>query len=151
MLEYMASQYTGGVYPAIAAIVDNLLPAPTTEKPDRTLAEMPLFRSALVQEDAGGEVNRLYDKIEKFTRYVSTMKKLQAESPEDARRYVADNQENIAKGAAAEKIKAALNKVSEAENNIRISPMTGEQKKLALDNFKKVKTNLARQYSTFFQ
>ena len=147
MLEHVLGQYTAGLYPAFAALIDNILPAPTVEKPDRTLAELPLFKSALQQEDAGGQVNRLYDKIDKFTRYSETFKKLAETNPVEAQEYMAENAENIAKGSMAAKMKAAIDKISNAENVVRNSTMTAAQKKEALDNFKRVKSNLASQFS----
>jgi hypothetical protein len=148
MFEYMASQYTAGIYPALAALVDTVLPAPTSAKPDRTLAEMPLFRSALVQENAGGETNRLYDKIEKFARYNATMKKLMESDPAEGIRYMQENSENVAKGAMANKMKAAIDKISNAENKVRNNPdLSSADKKLALDRFKQIKSRLATQFS----
>lgn len=148
MLEHVLGQYTAGLYPAFAALIDNILPAPTVDKPDRTLAELPLFKSALQQEDAGGQVNRLYDKIDKFTRYSETFKKLVETNPVEAQEYMADNAENIAKGGMAAKMKAAIDKISNAENVVRNSTMTAAQKKEALDNFKRVKTNLSSQFAS---
>jgi hypothetical protein len=148
MLEHVLGQYTAGLYPAFAALIDNILPAPTVDKPDRTLAELPLFKSALQQEDAGGQVNRLYDKIDKFTRYSETFKKLVETNPVEAQEYMADNAENIAKGGMAAKMKAAIDKISNAENVVRNSTMTAAQKKTALDNFKRVKTNLSSQFAS---
>jgi hypothetical protein len=147
MLEHVLGQYTAGLYPAFAALIDNILPAPTVDKPDRTLAELPLFKSALQQEDAGGQVNRLYDKIDKFTRYSETFKKLTETNPVEAQEYMAENAENVAKGAMAAKMKASIDKISNAENVVRNSTMTAAQKKTALDNFKRVKSNLASQFS----
>lgn len=147
MLEYVMGQYTAGIYPAFAAIIDTMLPAPSREKPDRTLAEMPLFRSALLQENAGGEVNRLYEKIDKFTRASRTYEKLAKSDPERAQAYAQDNEEAIPKGKMAEKMKATLDKISTAENKVRNSDMSGAQKKEALDNFKRVKSNLATSFS----
>jgi hypothetical protein len=146
MFEYMMSQYTAGIYPAMAALIDNVLPAPSAEKPTRKLAELPLFRSALVQEDAGGQVNRLYDKIEQFTKASATFKHLAESEPEKATAYMEANREDIGKGMMAGKMKAALDKISHAENVVRLSKMTGDQKQEALDNFKKVKSNLASQF-----
>jgi hypothetical protein len=148
MLEHVLGQYTAGLYPAFAALIDTMLPAPTVDKPDRTLAELPLFKSALQQEDAGGQVNRLYDKIDKFTRYSETFKKLVETNPVEAQEYMAENAENIAKGGMAAKMKAAIDKISNAENVVRNSTMTAAQKKTALDNFKRVKTNLSSQFAS---
>lgn len=148
MLEHVLGRYTAGLYPAFAALIDTMLPAPTVDKPDRTLAELPLFKSALQQEDAGGQVNRLYDKIDKFTRYSETFKKLVETNPVEAQEYMADNAENIAKGGMAAKMKAAIDKISNAENVVRNSTMTAAQKKEALDNFKRVKSNLSSQFAS---
>ena len=148
MLEHVLGQYTAGLYPAFAALIDTMLPAPTVDKPDRTLAELPLFKSALQQENAGGQVNRLYDKIDKFTRYSETFKKLVETNPVEAQEYMAENAENIAKGGMAAKMKAAIDKISNAENVVRNSTMTAAQKKEALDNFKRVKTNLSSQFAS---
>jgi len=147
MLEYVMGQYTAGIYPALAAIIDTVLPSPISEKPDRTLAEMPLFRSALLQEDAGGEVNRLYDKIEKFTRFQDTFKQLAKTDLGKAQEYAKENMGNLGKGAAAAKMKATIDKISNAENVVRNnSALTSTQKKEALDNFKRIKATLASQY-----
>jgi hypothetical protein len=147
MFEYVMSQYTAGLYPAMAALVDTMLPAPTPSKPDRKLAEMPLFRSALLQEDAGGEVNRLYDKIDKLTKASTTLKHLQETNPEKARSYFEENKDAVGKGMMASKMKAAIDKISNAENKVRASALSSEQKRVALDNFKRVKSNLATQFS----
>ena len=61
---------------------------------------------------------------------------------------MADNAENIAKGGMAAKMKAAIDKISNAENVVRNSTMTAAQKKEALDNFKRVKTNLSSQFAS---
>lgn len=145
MLDYMLSQYTAGLYGALAAIVDNVLPAPSAEKPDRTLAELPVFRSALQQEDSGGEVSRLYDRTEQLTRASRTFEKLAKSDPERAEEYLQDNQQKIAAGKAAEKVRAALDKFAAIENKIRAAPkMSGADKKEALDRVKAAKTAIAR-------
>jgi glutamate 5-kinase len=132
----------------MAALIDNILPAPSSEKPDRTLAELPVFRSALLQEDAGGEVNRLYDKIEKFTRYDATFKKLIETDPAEAQKYAQDNATEIGKGAVAGKMKAAIDKFNALENIIRNNGgMDGATKQKALENIKKLKSNLATSFS----
>ena len=147
-LEYMASQYTAGLYPAFAAIIDTILPAPSAEKPDRKLAELPVFRSALQQEDAGGQVNRLYDRIERLTKYDATFKKLLKEDPAKAQVYAQENAEQIGKGAVARKAQAAIDKFNEMENIIRNNQsMNSAQKQKALENVKRLKTNLASQFS----
>lgn len=147
MLEYMASQYTGGLYGALAAVVDNVLPAGDKEKPDRTLAQMPLFKTVLLQEDAGGKVNRLYDSIEKFTRTEATFKKMIAEGDaEGAKRYVEDNREEFGKAKVASAAKAVLDKFSTMEKTIRASNWDGAKKKAALDNIQRIKSSLAEKY-----
>lgn len=147
MLEYMASQYTGGLYGALAAVVDNVLPAGDKEKPDRTLAQMPLFKTVLLQEDAGGKVNRLYDSIEKFTRTEATFKKMIAEGDaEGAKRYVEDNREEFGKAKVASAAKAVLDKFSTMEKTIRASNWDGAKKKVALDNIQRIKSSLAEKY-----
>lgn len=148
MLEYMASQYTGGLYGALAAVVDNVLPAGDKEKPDRTLAQMPLFKTVLLQEDAGGEVNRLYDKIEKFTRTEATFKKMIAEGDsEGAKRYVEDNREAFGRAKVASAAKAVLDKFSTMEKSIQASGWDGAKKKAALDNIQRIKSSLAEKYA----
>lgn len=147
MLEYMMSQYTGGLYQAAAAIIDNVLPSGDKEKPTRTLAQMPLFKTVLLQEDAGGEVNRLYDKIEKFTRTEATFKKLLAEgNVDEAKRYIDDNKEDYAKAQVASKAKSALDKFSSMEKKIIASDWSADKKRAALDNIQSIKTRLAQQY-----
>lgn len=148
MLEYMASQYTGGLYGALAAVVDNVLPAGDKEKPDRTLAQMPLFKTVLLQEDAGGEVNRLYDKIEKFTRTEATFKKMIAEGDgEGAKRYAEDNREEFGKAKVASAAKAVLDKFSTMEKAVMAADWDGAKKKAALDNIKRIKSSLAEKYA----
>ena len=148
MLEYMASQYTGGLYGALAAVVDNVLPAGDKEKPDRTLAQMPLFKTVLLQEDAGGEVNRLYDKIEKFTRTEATFKKMLAEGDaEGAKHYVEDNREEFGKAKVASAAKAVLDKFSTMEKAVMAADWDGAKKKAALDNLKRIKSSLAEKYA----
>jgi len=39
-LEYMLGAYSAGLYPAMAALIDTVLPAPVARKPDRTFAEL---------------------------------------------------------------------------------------------------------------
>jgi Cu2+-containing amine oxidase len=51
-------------------------------------------------------------------------------------------------GAAARKAQAAIDKFNEMENIIRNNPsMNSAQKQQALENVKKLKTNLASQFS----
>lgn len=145
MLDYMLSQYTAGLYGAFAAIIDNVLPAPSVAKPDRTLAELPLFRSALLQEDSGGEVNRLYEKAEQLTRASRTFKKLAESNPDRAREYLEENRQKIVAGDVAEKMRAAIDKFAAIENKIRSAPMGPTEKKEALDRVKAAKTQMARQ------
>jgi hypothetical protein len=148
MLEYVMSQYTAGLYPAMAALVDTILPAPTAAKPDRKLAELPLFRSALAQEDAGGNVNRLYDEIEKFTRYSNTFKRLAETDPTRAMEYATENREELGKGAVAAKAKAAIDKFSNLQRKIEQDlKMDSAQKRAAIDNIKRLKNQLAGQYA----
>jgi hypothetical protein len=137
------------LYPAFAALVDTVLPAPTAAKPDRALAELPLFRSALVQEDAGGKVNRLYEQMEKFSRTSATFKKLLETDPEKAMEYSREKGADIAKGEMSNKFRAAINKFNEVENIIRRDPnMPSDQKKKAIDNIKRLRGQLSEQFST---
>jgi hypothetical protein len=148
MLEYMLGQYTAGLYPAAAAILDNLLPVPSVAKPDRTLAELPVFRSAIQKEDAGGEVSRLYDRIDQLTRASRTFKKLAESNPVEATEYLEENRQKIVAGEASEQILAELNKFAAIENKIRSTPMMGPtEKKDALDRVKAAKTAIARKYN----
>lgn len=148
-LEYMLSQYTAGLYPAAAMLIDKLLPAPTVSKPDRTLADLPLFRTVLQKADEGGEVNRLYDQIDNLARYAHTYKKLAVTDGEEARQYLEENRVNIGLGMAADKVKAALDKISKIEHTIIGNPnMDGTAKQEALARVRAAKTAMARQYAS---
>jgi Large polyvalent protein associated domain 38 len=147
-LEYMLGAYSAGLYPAMAALIDTVLPAPSAEKPDRKLAELPVFKSALQQEDAGGRVNKFYEEAEKLARYNATFKKLLETDPTKAQEYATENAENMGKGATATKMRAAIDKFNELENIIRNNPqLNGAQKQKALENVKNLRTKLASQFS----
>lgn len=148
-LEYMLNAYTAGIYPAMAALIDNMIPAYSeTSKPTKTLAQLPVFKSALADADSTGEVSRLYDKIESMTEFSRTMKHLAETQPERAQEYFEENSKKIAAGSAAEKMKANLDKFAAIENKIRSVPasaMTPDQKKDALDRVRAAKIAAARQ------
>jgi hypothetical protein len=146
-IEYLLSQYSAGLYGAFAALVDTVLPAPTAAKPDRTLAELPLFKAVLQREDAGGRVNELYEKMEQFSRATRTYKKLVDRGElEEAQRYAEKNREKIVKGDVASKMKASIDKLNELENKIRAAPMDGADKKAAIDRIRINRTRVADQY-----
>lgn len=146
-LEYMLGAYTAGLYPAMAAMLDTMIPAYSeTNKPTKSLAQMPVIKSVLAQEDATGEVSRLYDKIESMTEFSRTLKHLAETQPERAEEYAESNREKIAAGATAEKMKSALDKFSMIENKIRSAPkMSSDEKKEALDRVRQAKIQIARQ------
>jgi hypothetical protein len=147
-VEYLFNQYTAGLFGVFAALVDNVLPAPTAAKPDRALAELPLFKTVLQREDAGGRVNKLYDKMEQFTRASRTYKELIDRGEFDkAQEYVEKNQDKVVKGMTAEKMRASINKLNELENKIRANPdLDGTAKKEAIERIKENRKNLSNQY-----
>jgi hypothetical protein len=145
MLDYVLSQYTGGLYTAFAGLVDNILPAPIASKPDRKLAELPLFRSVMLQDDAGGEKARLYDKIEKFTKSVDTMKWLALNEPQNVESYINENREAIGKGKLAESAQKALSNINKnMQAVLRDQNMTGSQKQEVVIRLRAMESAMAK-------
>lgn len=128
-MEFMASEYTAGLYPMMAAFVDNILPAPAIAKPTRTLAQLPMFRSVLLDTDNTGMAGRLYDRVEELAKTNETVKYMMSHNPVELGAYVQEHKGAMAAGAKGEAYKKVLDNFAQVENKIRYAPgLTGDQK-----------------------
>jgi hypothetical protein len=109
------------------------------------LAELPLFRSVMLQDDAGGEKARLYDKIEKFTKSVDTMKWLALNEPQNVESYINENREAIGKGKLAESAQKALSNINKnMQAVLRDQNMTGSQKQEVVIRLRAMESAMAK-------
>ena len=145
VLEQLVQGYTGSLGLAFLQAVS--LPFGKSESPEKAfkrLSEMPLVGGAFQPNDAGGIINRAYDRMQEFSKVKATVDDL-LERGEKAKALELINtkaNEYVA-GELSYEFTTTMAEMSQYERAIRASTLDGEQKRQRLDEIRKIKIRYA--------
>lgn len=146
VFEQLVSGYTGTM--GLAFMQALSVGIPTDETPDKAvkrLSEYPIIGGAFQPNDAGGIINSVYERMNENLKVKNTFDKLVAEGrTAEAKDLLQRRGNEYIQADLANKFKANMNKLTQAERAINASNMTAEAKREQLDKIRKIKTAVAQ-------
>jgi hypothetical protein len=146
VFEQLVSGYTGTM--GLAFMQALSVGIPTDETPDKAvkrLSEYPILGGAFQPNDAGGIINSVYERMNDNLKVKNTFDKLVAEGrTAEAKELLQRRGNEYMQADLANKFKANMNKLTQAERAINASSMTAEAKREQLDKIRKIKTAVAQ-------
>jgi hypothetical protein len=145
VLEQLVQGYTGTLGIALLQAVS--MPFGKSDSPEKAfkrLSEMPLVGGAFQPNDAGGIINRAYDRMQEFSKVKATVDDL-IERGEKAKalELIDSKAKQYEAGEIAHDFTTTMAEMSQYERAIRASNLDGEQKRERLDEIRKIKIRYA--------
>jgi hypothetical protein len=145
VLEQLVQGYTGTLGIALLQAVS--MPFGKSDSPEKAfkrLSEMPLVGGAFQPNDAGGIINRAYDRMQEFSKVKATVDDL-LERGEKAKALELINSKanQYEAGEIAHDFTTTMTELSQYERAIRASDLGGEQKRERLDDIRRIKIRYA--------
>jgi hypothetical protein len=145
VLEQLVQGYTGSLGLAFLQAVS--LPFGKSESPEKAfkrLSEMPLVGGAFQPNDAGGIINRAYDRMQEFSKVKATVDDLLERGEKAKALEIINTKANeYAAGELSYEFTTTMAEMSQYERAIRASNLDGEQKRQRLDEIRKIKIRYA--------
>ena len=145
VLEQLVQGYTGSLGLAFLQAVS--LPFGKSESPEKAfkrLSEMPLVGGAFQPNDAGGIINRAYDRMQEFSKVKATVDDLLERGERAKALEIINTKANqYAAGELAYDFTTTMAEMSQYERAIRASNLDGEKKRERLDEIRKIKIRYA--------
>jgi hypothetical protein len=145
VLEQLVQGYTGTL--GIALLQAASMPFGKSDSPEKAfkrLSEMPLVGGAFQPNDAGGIINRAYDRMQEFSKVKATVDDL-LERGEKAKALELINSKanQYEAGEIAHDFTTTMAEMSQYERAIRASNLDGEKKRERLDEVRRIKIRYA--------
>jgi hypothetical protein len=146
VFEQLINGYTGTM--GLAFMHALSVGVPTSETPEKAvkrLSEYPILGGAFQPNDAGGIINSVYERMNENLKVKNTFDKLVAEGrTAEAKDLLQRRGNEYMQADLANKFKANMNKLTQAERAINASNMSPEAKREQLDKIRKLKTAVAQ-------
>jgi hypothetical protein len=145
VLEQLVQGYTGTLGLALLQAVS--MPFGKSDSPEKAfkrLSEMPLVGGAFQPNDAGGIINRAYDRMQEFSKVKATVDDL-IERGEKAKalELIDSKAKQYEAGEIAYDFTTTMAEMSQYERAIRASNLDGEKKRERLDDIRRIKIRYA--------
>jgi len=145
VLEQLVQGYTGTLGIALLQAVS--MPFGKSDSPEKAfkrLSEMPLVGGAFQPNDAGGIINRAYDRMQEFSKVKATVDDLLERGEKSKAMELIDSKaKQYEAGEIAHDFTTTMAEMSQYERAIRASNLDGEQKRERLDDIRKIKIRYA--------
>ena len=146
VFEQLISGYTGTM--GLAFMHALSIGAPASETPDQAvkrLSDYPIVGGAFQPNDAGGIINSVYERMNENIKVKQSFDKMVAEGRmSEAKDLLQRRGNEYMQADLANKFKANMNKLTQAERAIAASSMTPEAKREQLDKIRKIKIAVAQ-------
>ena len=145
VLEQLVQGYTGTLGIALLQAVS--MPFGKSDSPEKAfkrLSEMPLVGGAFQPNDAGGIINRAYDRMQEFSKVKATVDDLIERGEKSKALELINSKANqYEAGEIAHDFTTTMAEMSQYERAIRASDLGGEQKRERLDDIRRIKIRYA--------
>jgi hypothetical protein len=148
-VEYFIKGYTGTLPLALLRLFDPVLASGEVVKADMKLEDMPIVGSFFQPKDAGGIINASYAGIQQAQRVSNTYKKLIADGRiKEATEYFNENTAAFSIASLGGAFQQQMGELTKAERAIRASDLSSAEKRERLDEFRQIKIDYSKQFST---
>jgi hypothetical protein len=114
------------------------------ERAVRRLSELPLVGAGFQPRDGTHLINNAYDLIKNIAEVkASYERRLQTGNRAEAELFLQENLDKLSAASVSGNMREMLNKVSQAENAVKASNMTAQEKRQQLDELRQVKLQVA--------
>jgi triphosphoribosyl-dephospho-CoA synthetase len=145
VLEQLVQGYTGTL--GIAFLQAVSMPFGKSDSPEKAfkrLSEMPLVGGAFQPNDAGGIINRAYDRMQEFSKVKATVDDLIERGEKSKAMDLINSKANqYEAGEIAHDFTTTMTELSQYERAIRASDLDGEKKRERLDEIRRMKIRYA--------
>lgn len=146
-VEHFLKGYTGSMLVSMTRLLDPVFGGEVV-KPDMRITDVPVLGGLFQPEDAGGIINAAYKTTKQVQAVQATYKRLIQEDPEEAERYLNANINNLALASVSGQFRQQMGDLTQWERSVRASKtMTGEEKREQLDEIRKLKSDMAKQFN----
>jgi hypothetical protein len=144
-IENLVRGYTGSM--GIALLQALNVAAPTSDTPEQAvkrLSDTAVIGSLFQPADAGGRISAVYDHMHELTQVQNTFKDLLQEGKRsEANAYLQDHINELASASVVGNVTKQLATITQAENAIKASTMTPQEKRTKLDEMRQLKIKIA--------
>jgi hypothetical protein len=145
VFEQLISGYTGTMGTAFMHVLSVGIPASETpEQAVKRLSDYPIVGGAFQPNDAGGIINNVYERMNENLKVKHTFDQMVKEGNMSGAMDLLQRRGNeYMQADMANKFKANMNKLTQAERAIAASNMSPEEKRAQLDSIRKIKIAVA--------
>jgi len=144
-IENLVRGYTGSMGVALLQALN--VAAPTSDTPEQAvkrLSDTAVIGSLFQPADAGGRISAVYDHMHELTQVQNTFKDLLQEGKRsEANAYLQDHINELASASVVGNVTKQLATITRAENAIKASTMTPQEKRAKLDEMRQLKIKIA--------
>ena len=144
-IENLVRGYTGSMGVALLQALNVAAPASDTpEQAVKRLSDTAVIGSLFQPADAGGRISAVYDHMHELTQVQNTFKDLLQEGKRsEANAYLQDHINELASASVVGNVTKQLATITQAENAIKASTMTPQEKRAKLDEMRQLKIKIA--------
>lgn len=147
-VEYFIRGFTGTLPVALMRIVDPVFVS-SEDKPEMKLEELPVIGGFFQPKDAGGLINAAFEHVKQAREAQQTYKHMIEEGRlEDAKKFLQENIADVSLASAAGSFRQQMGKIVKAEQAIRASALSPEEKRARLDEMRELKIKMAKQFTS---
>jgi len=147
-VEYFIRSFTGTLPVALMRIVDPVFVS-SEDKPEMKLEEVPVIGGFFQPKDAGGLINAAFEHVKQAREAQQTYKHMIEEGRlEDAKKFLQENIADVSLASAAGSFRQQMGKIVKAEQAIRASALSPEEKRARLDEMRELKIKMAKQFTS---
>ena len=147
-VEYFIRSFTGTLPVALMRIVDPVFVS-SEDKPEMKLEEVPVIGGFFQPKDAGGLINAAFEHVKQAREAQQTYKHMIEEGRlEDAKKFLQENIADVSLASAAGSFRQQMGKIVKAEQAIRASALSPEEKRERLDEMRELKIKMAKQFTS---
>jgi hypothetical protein len=145
-IENLIRGYTGSMGTALAQSLNFAMPTEgTPEKAAKRLSDAAVIGPLFQPNDAGGIIGATYDRVAEIQQVQKTYNEmLQQGRAAEARAFMQERSEELAKAAIAGNVQQQLGSITKAMNAIKASNMPPDEKREQLDRMQKLRIEIAK-------
>lgn len=143
-MEYLIRGYTGDMGMAALAMLSAPFGRTGPEPATKRVTDLPVIGTLFQPVDASGIIDMAYEKMNKVRQVQDTYKNLLEQGrTADANAYLKENADQMALASVAGSFRQQMGEITQYERAVRVSNLTPDQKREALDRARQAKIRLA--------
>lgn len=146
-IENLVRGYTSTLGLALMQAFNFAIPeGDTPEKATKRMSDLPVVGTLFQPNDAQGIISAVYDHVEHIKQVQQTFEDMLAKGEKAAAmKFYQENEEALTKAAFAGNFTQMMGKITKYENAVRAADLPADEKRTALDYYRKLKIALASQ------